>query len=157
MADPLSIVASAITLGGAVGAAKKTLDKAKTLFKANDELLALMNELTNIHMIASSLSEEVQRRQDCNSLSQHSITTLVSLLDQIKNEVGELDKLIHYRLISEHKQNGEVKAEKITWAREQGNISLHRDRLRDLRLDLVVQSNAVTMYGPFMCIHGVYG
>ena len=61
MADPLSIVASAITLGGAVGAAKKTLDKAKTLFKANDELLALMNELTNIHMIASSLSEEVQR------------------------------------------------------------------------------------------------
>ena len=145
MADPLSIVASAITLGGAIGAAKKTLDKAKTLFKANDELSALMNELANIQMIALSLSEEVQRRQDHNSLSQHSITTLVTLLDQIKNEVDELNKLIHYRLIKEHKQNGEVKAEKITWAREQGNISFHRDRLRDLRLDLVAQSNAVVM------------
>ena len=145
MADPLSIVASAITLGGAIGAAKKTLDKAKTLFKANDELLALMNELANIQMIALTLSEEVQRRQDRNSLSQHSISTLVSLLDQIKNEVDKLDKLIHYRLIKEHKQNGEVKAEKITWAREQGQISFHRDRLRDLRLDLVAQSNAVVM------------
>ena len=157
MADPLSIVASAITLGSAVGAAKKTLDKAKTLFKANDELLALMNELTNIQMIASGLSEEVQRRQDRDSLSQPSITTLVSLLDQIKNVVGELDKLIHYRLIREHKQNGEVKAEKITWAREQGNISLHRDRLRYLRLDLDVQLNAVGMYVPFVCLHDVYG
>lgn len=88
------------------------------LDKANDELLALMNELTNIQVIASGLSEEVQRRQDRNSLSQHSITTLVFLLDQIKNEVGELNKLIHYRLISEHKENGEVKAEIITWARE---------------------------------------
>ena len=145
MADPLSIVASAITLGGAIGAAKKTLDKAKTLFKANDELLALMNELANIQMIALSLSEEVQRRQDRNSLSQHSITALVSLLDQIKNEVDGLNKLIHYRLIKEHKQNGEVKAEKITWVREQGNISFHRDRLRDLRLDLVAQSNTVVM------------
>ena len=145
MADPLSIVASAITLGGAIGAAKKTLDKAKTLFKANDELLALMNELANIPMIVLNLSEEVQRRQDRNSLSQRSITTLVSLLDQIKNEVDELNKLIHYRLIKEHKHNGEVKAEKITWAREQGNISFHRDRLRDLRLDLVAQSNAVLM------------
>ena len=157
MADPLSIVASAITLGGAVGAAKKTLDKAKTLFKANDELLALMNELTNIQMIASSLSEEVQRRQDRNSLSQHSIATLVSLLDQIKNEVAELDTLVHYRLIKEHKQNGEVKAEKVTWVREQGNISVHRDRLRDLRLDLGLQMNAVAMYGPFLGIHAVYG
>ena len=145
MADPLSIVASAITLGGAIGAAKKTLDKAKTLFKANDELLALMNELANIQMIVLNLSEEVQRRQDRNSLSQRSITTLVSLLDQIKNEVDELNKLIHYRLIKEHKHNGEVKAEKIIWAREQGNISFHRDRLRDLRLDLVAQSNAVLM------------
>ena len=114
MADPLSIVASAITLGGAVSAAKTTLDKAKTLFKANDGLLALMNELTSIQMIVSGLSEGVQRRQDRDSLSQHSITTLVSLLDQIKTEVGELDKLIYYRLIKEHKQDGEVKAEKIT-------------------------------------------
>ena len=157
MADPLSIVASAITLGSAVGAAKKTLDKAKTLFNANDELLALMNELANIQMIASGLSEEVQRRQDRDSLSRHSIATLVSLLDQIKNEVGELDKLVHYRLIKEHKQNGEVKAEKITWAREQGNISVHRDRLRELRLDLGLQMNAVAMYRPFMDIRGVYG
>ena len=129
----------------AVGTAKKTLDKAETLFKANDDLLALMNEFTNIQLIASDLSEEVQRRQDRNSLSQHPITTLVTLLDQIKNEVGELDKLIHYRLINESKKNGEVKAEKITWAREQGNISVYRDRLRDIRLDLVVQSKAVAM------------
>lgn len=157
MADPLSIVASAITLGGAVGAAKKTLDKAKTRFKANDELLALMNELTNIQIIASGLSEEVQLRQDHNSLSQHSITTLVSLLDQIKHEVDGLEKLIHYRMIKEHKQNGEVKAEKITWAREQSNISFHRDRLRDLKLDLTLQLNAVAMYGPFMCINDVCG
>ena len=97
----------------AVGTAKKTLDKAETLFKANDDLLALMNEFTNIQLIASDLSEEVQRRQDRNSLSQHPFTTLVSLLDQIKNEVGEFDKLIHYRLINEHKKNCEVKAEKI--------------------------------------------
>ena len=54
MGDPLSIVASAIALGGAVGAAKKTLDKAKTLFKAKDELLALINEVTNNHYIAIS-------------------------------------------------------------------------------------------------------
>lgn len=129
--DGRSSIYCAITLGGAVGAAKKTLNK------ASDELLALMNELTNIQVIASGLTEEVQRRQDRNSLSQHSITIPVSLLDQIKNEVGELDKLFHYQLISEHKENGEVKAEKITWAREQGNISVHRDRLRHLKLDLV--------------------
>ena len=145
MGDPLSIVASAIALGGAVGAAKKTLDKAKTLFKANDELLALINEVTNIQMIVSGISDQVQQRQDRNSLSQHAITTLRSLLDQIKTEVLELDKLIHYRLINEHKQNGEVKVEKITWAREQTNISLHRDRLRGLRLDLDAQLHAVAM------------
>ena len=157
MADPLSIVASAITLGGAVGAAKKTLDKAKTLFKANDELLALMNELTNIQMIASGLSDEVRQRQDHSSLSQPSITALVSLLDQIKNEIDELEKLIYYRLIKEHKQTGEVKAEKITWAREQSNISSHRDRLRNLKLDLILQLNAVAMYGLFTCTNGVCG
>ena len=145
MGDPLSIVASAIALGGAVGAAKKTLDKAKTLFKANDELLALINEVTNIQMIVSGISDQVQQRQDRDSLSQHAITTLRSLLDQIKTEILELDKLIHYRLINEHKQNGEVKAEKITWAREQTNISLHRDRLRGLRLDLDAQLHAVAM------------
>ena len=87
----------------------------------------------------------MRHRQDGVSLSQHSITTLVSLLDQIKDEIINLDKLIHYRLINEYKKNGEVKAEKITWAREQHNISLHRDRLRDLRLDLVAQLNAVAM------------
>lgn len=106
---------------------RKHYNKAKALFNANDKLLALINEVTNIQMITSGISEEVRRRQDGVSLSQHSITTLVSLLDQIKGEVSKLDKLNHYRLINEYKKNGKIKAEKITWAREQRNISLHRD------------------------------
>ncbi len=145
MADPLSIVASAIALGSAVGATKKGLDKIKDLFNANDELLALMNEITNIQLIVANISEETELRLDRFSLPQQSINTLVTLLNQLKDEVSKLEHLVHYRLISGYKENGQVKAEKVTWTREQPNIQSIRDKLRSLRLDLVSQLSAVAM------------
>ena len=55
MADSLSITASIIAVVGAAEGVTKTLDKIKNIRNVSDELLALINEVSDLKAILSDI------------------------------------------------------------------------------------------------------
>ena len=59
MADPFSITAGIVVIVGAAGGITKTLEKIKDFRNAPDELLALINEVSDFRLILNNLQHYI--------------------------------------------------------------------------------------------------
>ena len=97
MADPLSITASVIAILGAADSVGKVLSKIRLLNASSDELLALINEVSDFKVVLY----DVGRNFRDPSMTNHPVTAdqhahLVDLIDRGKGILLQLEQMIEY-------------------------------------------------------------
>ena len=118
MADPLSITASIIAVVGAAEGVTKTLAKFKSIRNAPDELLALINEVSDLKLVFSDIQNHIViQRAQIPQTKEQNISTLVK---RAKDKLLELDQLIQYRLVKP--ESDQIKVSRREWLRARAVI-----------------------------------
>ena len=131
--DPLSILASVITLGAAVSA---TLEQLRTLHSADHELQAIINEVSDIRVVFSFIDETIKERQAYQQLSQDHLYGLLRLLESSKATLTVLDTLVKDRLIRASTLGGNPKAARLSWLRQKNKVKSLLEELRSARTSI---------------------
>lgn len=94
MADPLSITAGIVAVVGAAGGITKTLGKIKDLRNAPDELLALINEVSDLRLILNDLQHYILQNTQRQQILQEELQYISILVDRAKDKLRKLDELV---------------------------------------------------------------
>ena len=137
MADPLSITASIIAVVGAAEGITKTLAKFKSIRNAPDELLALINEVSDLNIILSNVQSYIIHNTQKPQISQEELQNISTLINRAKEKLLELDQLIQYQLVKPESIPDRLKVSRREWLRARGTIEKLRQSLRDIRLNIV--------------------
>ena len=146
MADGLSLVASIIAVLGAADTIGKTLSRVKVLRSAPDEVLALNNEISDLTITLRNVDSCISmgttqgigttdRRAIPKDVFQHMST----LITRAKDQLLQLEQLIHYRILKSGSFDGEYKVFRARWVRARSTVESHRQALRDVRQNIVMQ------------------
>ena len=139
MADPLSITASIIAVLGAIEGVTKTLAKIKNIRNAPQELLALINEVSDLKLILSDVQSYVTEATARLDLPQEPLQHMSTLANRARSRLLELDELIQYRFTKADSITDQIKVSQREWARGRSIIETFRQSLRDIRLNIVTQ------------------
>ena len=139
MADPLSIIASIIAVVGAAEGVTKTLAQLKSIRNAPDELLALINEVSDLKVILSDVQMYVVHNTQRLRIFQAELQNLSTLIDRAKTKLLDLDRLIQYRLMKPESTSNQIKTSRREWLRARSTVNQFRQALRDIRLNIVTQ------------------
>ena len=131
--DPLSILANAITLSAAVSA---TLEQLRALQSPDDELQAIINEVSDIRVVFSYIEETIEERQAYQQLSTDRLRGLSTLFESSKNTLTVLDTLVKSRLIRAYTLSGEPKAARLSWLRQKSRVKGLLEELRNTRINI---------------------
>ena len=138
MADPLSITASIIAVVGAAEGVTKTLAKIRNIRNAPEELLALINEVSDLRIILAGIQSYVQNTAASPEL-QDALQHLTVLINRAKDKLLQLDELVQYRLTKPESVADQIKVSRREWARAKTTIDDFRQSLRDIRINIVTQ------------------
>ena len=138
MADPLSVTASIIAVLGAAEGVSKTLAKIRNLRHAPEELLALINEVSDLRIILGDVQNYVRDNAGFPAL-QDTLQHLSVLLNRGKEKLLQLDELVQYRLTKPESVTDQIKVSRREWARAKTTIDTFRQDLRDIRLNIITQ------------------
>ena len=139
MADPLSITASIIAVVGAAEGVTKTLAKIKSIRNAPDELLALINEVSDLRIILSDMQNYLTQNTQRPQISQEELQNISTLINRAKKKLLELDQLIQYRLVKPESNSHQIKVFRREWLRAKNTIEKFRQSLRDIKLNIMAQ------------------
>ena len=139
MAEPLSIIANLIAVLGAVEDVGKTLAKIPSRHTVSDELLALINEISDFKIVLSDIQSFVvlntKRLQDFPDELQN----MLILTDRAKKILAQLDELIQYRLVKPDSTLNQLRVSRRQWLKANNTVKRFRRELRDVRLNFVTQ------------------
>ena len=134
--DPLSISASIIAIVGAGGETAKILRHLASMKGAPALLLALNNEITDLHLAVRATQDILHTlsaaRQGLDVSVRDSVTSSLQL---VNGKVIELEAL-HRRLLRSPPGAVPYELNKTVWLREQKRIKRLRDDLRSVRVNL---------------------
>ena len=136
--DPLSISVAILTILGSGGIVASAL-KQVTSKNAPDALLALNNELSDLHLIVLEISQLLQELHESTLLhlrTERLLTSLGPMLGRAKEKLLELESLIQYKLTTPGGPSGEAKLNRLAWVREQNTVLDIREEIRSTRLSL---------------------
>ena len=136
MAAALSLAASIIAVLGAAEGVAKALSKVRSIRKASDEVLALNNEVSNLQVILCDVQGYVRNIPESH-ISQEHLQHLLTFVDQAKEKLLQLDRLIHYDVLKPQSLPNNIKISKIEWLKAARTIDEFRRSLRDTRLNIV--------------------
>jgi hypothetical protein len=142
--DPLSLVASILTIGATMGVTLRALRSAQN---APVEVQALANEVTDIMAVVRDIEAALVESQ----LHQNAPSSLVSLLEKAHAKILDLDAIIKLRL--ENVQQGTQYAAQIprfSWLRERPRVRRFQQELREIRLNLVATLGVTNLYSAFI-------
>ena len=139
MADPLSITASFITVISAVEGISKTFAMIRNVRHAPSEVLALINELSDLRSILEDIERYIIRDTNRLLLPPEQMQTISTLVDKSKDYLLELDQVIQYRLVKVNSTSAELRVSRLKWIAAKQTIGRLRLGLRDIRLNLVTQ------------------
>ena len=147
MADPLSIIASIIAVIGAAEGVTKTFQKIKNIRKAPSELLALINEVSDLRIVLANTESHLnQNAVTSKSQPLNHLQHLAVLLQRAKNQLLQLDELTQYRLIKADSRLESMKVSRREWATSKDTIENFRRSLRDIRLNIIGQMSVLNAY-----------
>lgn len=131
--DPLSVLASVITLSAAVSA---ILEQLRALHSADHELQAIVNEVSDIRVVFSFIQESIEERHAYQRLSQDRLRGLSTLLESSKATLTVLDTLLKDRLIRAYTLGREPKAARLSWLRQRDRVKGLLEELRSTRMNI---------------------
>lgn len=145
MTDPLSLVASIITVGTTAKGIGKILSKLQLLRNAPDELLALNNEVSDLTAALQSIESYISaNKANGATLPQNTLLHISSLISRAKDRLFQLDQLIHYRFLKSGSLDGNYKVFRLRWAKASKTVERHQLALRDIRQNIVIQLTAAS-------------
>ena len=144
MADPLSITASVIAVVGAAEGVGKTLNKIRNFRDAPKELLALINDISDLRIVLGDLESHLT--QNAPSIQEEQSEHISTLLNRAKEQLLQLDELVHYRLTRSDSTPQQVKISRQEWAKATSTIKKYRKRLQNTRLNIVAHMLIVNAF-----------
>ena len=140
MADPLSLAASIIAVVTAAEGITKTFSKVKLLRNAPSELLALNNEVTDLTITLRNVNDYMAKNNATSTGIPHNVLEQISaLVDSAKQRVMQLNQLIHCQFLKSGSLDGDYKVFRLKWARAKGAVENHRQALRDIKQNILIQ------------------
>ena len=139
MADPLSIAASIIAVIGAAESVGKTLTKIRNIRNTPSEVLALINEISDLRVILGDFEGYIAQNTASPQLLEKQLNHMSILLQRAKDRLLELDQLVEYRLLTPESRSDQIRVSRRKWARSQDTVKRFRRSLRDIRLNIVAQ------------------
>ena len=144
MAAAISLAASIVALVGAADAIGKTLSKARILYRAPDEVLALNNEIADLTVVMRNLENHPLTTAPVTM--QESISHMKTLVERARDRILQLDQLIHYEFLKSGNLDGDYKVFRLRWARSKDTVENHRQALRDAKQNIVIHMLAIDAY-----------
>ena len=123
--DPFSISVGVIAVLGLVGKVIKGAEKIRGSLKANDQICALINELTDLKCVLATSNIDQAR------LSRDQASHVRDIVKRAKWSLSELDLVINDRLLK-LKNEGELFQYRLAWLRERSHIESLQKELRYL-------------------------
>ena len=136
--DPLSISVAILTILGSGGSVASAL-KRITSRHAPDALLALNNEVSDLHLIVLEISQLLQEHQEstlAHLRAERLLTSLGPMLGRAKEKLLELESLIEYKLTTPLGPGGGAKLNRLAWVHEQQKVLDIREEIRSTRVNL---------------------
>ena len=132
--DPLSITASIIAIVGAGGKVVKGLDRLVGLRHAPDVLLALNNEVTEVHLIVEDVQNVLMQQKDV--VDTVPPPSVLRALENAQASSLRLERLIAYDLTTIDGDNGGVRLDKSAWLHAEKQVQNIKVDLRANKADL---------------------
>ena len=124
MADPLSLIASIIAVIGVGGQVAKAVRKIASLKDAPDAVLALNNEIPDLHLVVLAVEDVFQKQRTSRvpppsgaAAEIYADITVANSLKFAKAKTVELEELYHRLTPSILDSSGSSQVNKITWSR----------------------------------------
>lgn len=140
--DPFSITAGVVGITAAAGtAAASVVSKLTSLRNAPEEVLKLMNEVTDIHAVLIGIGDSVRPLQSSNNAAvRDNLCVLRQVLDRVESYLQELDNLIYYRLLKPGQLNedGTPRAARRRLVSEKQRLADLQQHLRNSQSTLAV-------------------
>ena len=146
MADPLSIAASVIAVVGAAEGVGKTINKIRNIREAPNELLALINEISDLKIVLSDIGNHLTRNTSNLQVQEEQSQHMAILLDRAKEQLLRLDGLVQYRLVRPESTSQKVRISRQEWVKATSTIKKFRDSLRDNRLNIIAQMAVINAF-----------
>ncbi|MCJ1246460.1 hypothetical protein MMC30_003667 [Trapelia coarctata] len=128
--DGLSLAASVIAVINITATIAKSLNDLRTAWKdAPDDLLTLLNEITDFQVVLSSI------RDICGEYSADALVELSSLPSRAEAKLQNLENILHYKILQHVPATG-GKPSMLRWFKAREKIEAIRADLRDIRLQL---------------------
>ena len=144
MAELLSLVASIIAVIGVGGQVTKAVRKLASLRDAPDVILALNNEISDLHLVVVAIEDVFRKQQNRgvlwsgNQIKENNVDiTVTNSLQYTKDKSVELEAL-YCRIVPSAFSSGGSQIDKISWLQVQKRIKtvwLH-ERIKEMQKDL---------------------
>ncbi|KAL9117658.1 MAG: hypothetical protein Q9187_005803 [Circinaria calcarea] len=144
MADPLSGIASVVTILDTGAKCAKHLRRLVQDFRhADDELTALSNETNDLNVVLTEVERAGHAIKNAGNLPQTQVIDALSTqLDRARRKLTELESLTKLLL-----PPGSIKADKIAWIRKKATARRLQVDLRDVRQSLHALLDTTTAAG----------
>ena len=133
MAAALSLAASIIAVLGAAEGVTKALSKVRSIRNAPNEVLALNNEVSDLQVILGDVQGYIRNTPESH-ISQEHLQHLLTFVDQAKEKLLQLDRLIHYNVLKPQSSPNRLKISKIEWLKAVKTVNEFWRSFRDCLL-----------------------
>ncbi|MCJ1311186.1 hypothetical protein MMC25_004857 [Agyrium rufum] len=124
--DPVSIIVGIIALIGATASVIKSAEKLRTMFHANDEICALINELMDLKCVLTTA--DLNQGQPSSELASH----LQNIIQRTNDKLSELELIINSRLLKPKIGVQTPVVDRRAWLRDKSRIESIQKYLRYL-------------------------
>ena len=151
--DPLSIIASIITIVGFGGETAKAVWHLASIRDAPALLLALNNEITDLHLAVRAIQEILQKQAATQqALDASVLASITNSLQLVNGKVMELEAL-HRRLLKSSPGTVPYELNKSAWLREWTRVKRLQEDLRSVRTNLGLSLGLLSSYAKFRFIN----
>ena len=139
--DTFSITLGVITLVAATNQVIQGAENLRSALKANDQICALINELTDLKCLLTVT--DINPAQLAPERASH----LKDIIRRAKEKLSELEYIINFRLLKIRSRERDPLPARLTWLREKGKVELIRKELQQLTSAFSVALTASTTGG----------
>lgn len=130
--DPLSIIASVLTIGTFTTESLKVILK---LRGASGEVQALINEISDLSAIIKDVEHTLRYNKRLSDEST-GLASLHAVLSKANSTISNLHDFVTHVLIKEESLLGNARVSRVAWLKEKPQVSNYQRQLLSIKLEL---------------------